>query len=147
MMKQHIEIVTKVKTIKEIHTRTGKWMYSFSIPIVKMEGEEQLTEWMQVTVLQDKQRPDLLDAKEVHFIGQLTIKAAYKNYPQSVGIFGFYIEPVLSQVYRHRKVKKNTSEDATQAPTASTDVPTQAQRLPDDGYENDFLVQSSEIPF
>ena len=129
-MKQHIEIITKVKTIKEIHTRTGKWMYSFSIPIVKMEGDEQLTEWVQVTILQEKQRLDIVDAKEVHFIGALTVKKSYNDYPQSVAIFGFYIEPVLSQVYRHRKVKKNTHEDAIQAREVNQTVPTHSQ----DGY-------------
>lgn len=144
-MKQHIEIITKVKTIKEIQTRTGKWMYSFSIPVSKMVGETQITEWMQVTILQDQQRPDLHNAKEVHFIGQLTVKEAYKNYPQGISIFGFYIEPVLNQVYRQRKMKKNVSEDAAQAPIQVQDLPQHTGN----GYSDPVAAvnpQSDHIP-
>ena len=94
-MKQHIEMITKVKQIKETQTKTGKWIYNFSIPISKMVGETQLTEWVQVSILQDQQRPDLHNATEVHFIGQLVLKEAYKQYPQSVSIFGFYIDRKL----------------------------------------------------
>jgi len=126
-MKQHIEIVTKVNAIKEIPTRSGKYLYNFSIPLSKMKEDEQLVEWVQVSILQDHQRKDLQDAKEVHFIGQLTLKEAYKNYNQGVSIFGFYIEPILGQVYRQRKVKKNVAENAPQAGDATPGVPSQAQ--------------------
>ncbi len=148
-MKQHIEIITKVKTIKEIQTRTGKFMYNFSIPITKMSGEEQLTEWMQVTILQEEQRPDLQGAKEVHFIGQLTVKESYKDYPQSVSIFGFYIEPVLSQVYRQRKVKKNTTPEPTQAPKQVQDIPQQASdgQRGQQGSQFPDMEQEETIPF
>ncbi len=125
-MKQHIEMVVKVKTIKEIQTSTGKWMYSFSIPISKMAGETQLTEWMQVSILQDQQRPNLHNAKEIHFIGQLTVKEAWGDYPQGISIFGFYIDPILNQVYRQRKVRKNISEDVTQARESPPEVSGQA---------------------
>lgn len=107
-MRQHIEMVARVKKIKELQTRAGKWLYSFAVPISKMDGEEQLTEWLQVAILQNEQRKDLDGASEIHFIGELTVKAAYGDYPQGLSVFGFYIEPVLSQVYRHRRVKKNT---------------------------------------
>ena len=120
-MKQHVEIITKVKTIKEIQTKTGKWMYNFSVPISKMVGEEQVVEWMLVTILQEQQRPDLINAKEVHFIGQLSVREAYKEYPQSVSIFGFYIEPVLGQVYRQRKVKKNADATPGESPSAQSE--------------------------
>ena len=126
-MKQHIEMVVKVRNVKEIHTRNGKFMYSFSIPLVKMAGEEQLTEWVQVAILQETQRKDVMSAKEVHFIGSLVVKEAYGKYPQGISIFGFFIDPILSNVYRQSKVKKNVSEDAPQAPTANSNVPTQAQ--------------------
>ena len=122
-------------------------MYNFSIPITKMAGEEQLTEWMQVTILQDQQRPDLADAKEVHFIGQLTAKEAYKDYPQAVRIFGFFIDPVLSQVYRQRKVKKNTPPEPAQAPKQVQGVPQQTSNSQSGSYEQDFPAMSEECPF
>jgi hypothetical protein len=126
-MKQHIEMVVKVKQIKEIHTRSGKFMYSFGVPITKMSGDTQLTEWVQVSILQDQQRPDLLNASEVHFIGSLTLREAYGQYPQGISIFGFYIEPILSTVYRQRKVKKNSYEDALQSRNVPQSVPQQQE--------------------
>ena len=88
-----------------------------------MSGETQLTEWVQVGILQEYQRKDVMAAKEVHFIGSLVVKEAYGKYPQGISIFGFYIDPILSNVYRQSKVKKNVSEDAPQAPIQVQDVP------------------------
>ena len=125
-MKQHFESVTKQLKLKEIPTKGGKFLYTFSVPITKMNGEEQLTEWLQVAILQDEQRNDLKGAKEVHFIGQIVLKEAYGDRPQGLSVFGFYIEPVLSDVYRQRKVKKNTSEqpeDAPEQPNEHKEVP------------------------
>ena len=143
-MKQHIEIVTKVKTIKEIKTKSRKWMYSFSIPITKMSGETQLTEWIPVSILQEQQRLDLHKAKEVHFIGQLTVKESWGDYPQGISIFGFFIDPILNQVYRQRKTRKNTPEDAPQARGSPPEVSRQASNAKNG---SDFPEQSESIPF
>lgn len=103
-MQQQLEMITKIKTDKEASTRSGKYLYSFNAPISKMSGEAQLTEWLQVSILQDPQRNDLKYAKEVYFIGQFTVKEAYHDFPQGLSIFGFFIEPIFGQVYRQRKV-------------------------------------------
>ena len=150
-MKQHIEIITKVRNIKEIQTKTGKYLYSFSVPISKMVGEEQLTEWIQVSILQDQQRLDLHNAKEIHFIGQLVVQEAYKDYPQGISIFGFFINPVLSQVYRQRKTRSNSPQQAAQQENAPQQVQSAAQTIPtateNPGYQSDFPVMNEGVPF
>ena len=143
-MRQHIEIITKVKAIKETATKSGKYLYSFGIPVSKMVGENQVTEWVNVSILQDTQRRDVTTATEVHIIGELTLREAWGNRPQGVGIFGFFIEPVLSQVYRQRKTKSNAPQPA-QAPNPVQDVPQQAQS----GYSDPVAAvnpQSEYIP-
>ena len=146
-MKQHVEMVVKVRNIKEIRTRSGKWLYNFSVPISKMTGDAQLTEWLQVSILQDTQRLDLKDVGEVHFSGQLVVREAYKEYPQSISIFGFYIEPILGQVYRQRKAKSNnqpTQQDAQPRETASA---IHEHQESGQGYQSAFHAMSEDIPF
>ena len=149
-MQQHYEAIAKVKSIKEIQTKSGKWLYSFGIPITKMAGETQLTEWIQVSILQDERRPDLHNAKQVHFIGQLALKEAYQNYPQGISVFGFYIEPVLSQVYRQRKQKTNRAPQQPQQYQQNQpqhQQPQQQHQQPQTEYpENPPFMQQSEIP-
>ena len=111
-MKQHFEAIINVKTIKEIETKSGKWLYQFGLPITKQVEENQLIEWLPVAILQDQQRKDVLNAKQVHFIGQITLKEAYGEYPQGVSIFGFYIEPILAQVYRQRRTQKPSYKES-----------------------------------
>ncbi len=106
MLKQHYEMVGKLHRIKEIQTKTGKWMYSFSIPIVKMVGEEQHTQWLQATIILKERDPRLINHKgEFHFTGALVLKEAWNNYPESLSFLGFEITPVLGNVYRITKPK------------------------------------------
>jgi hypothetical protein len=90
-MKQQIEVIAKPFNLKEVQTKSGKWLYTFAIQIQK----ESLTEWVQVAVLQEDRRERLATAKEVHFIGKLVIKPAYKEHPQGLSVFGFFIEGVF----------------------------------------------------
>ncbi len=106
-MKQHLEMIVKISRVKEIQTKSGKWLYSFGVPISKMVDGEQITEWLPVSILQDERRPDVIQATQVHFIGEIVLKEAFGKYPQSLGVFGFFIDPIVSQVYRQRKVQKN----------------------------------------
>ncbi len=147
MLKQHFEMVGKLHKIKEIQTKTGKWMYSFSVPITKMVGDEQHTQWLQATVILKDKDPRLTKHNgEFHFTGSLVVKEAWKDYPESLSFLGFEIEPVLGNVYRISK-PKSTSEDAAQAPTVNPNVPTQAQSSHSGNYEQDFPVQSETVPF
>jgi leucyl aminopeptidase (aminopeptidase T) len=95
-MKQQIEVIAKPFNLKEVQTKNGKWLYSFSIQIAK----EDLAEWLQVAILQEDRRETLSKAKEVHFTGELTIKPAYKEHPQGLSVFGFFIEGVFGKVWR-----------------------------------------------
>ncbi len=140
-------MIGKIHKIREIQTKTGKWMYSFSVPIVKMVGEEQHTQWLQATVILKDRDPRLTTHKgEFHFTGSLVLKEAWKDYPESLSFLGFEIKPVLGNVYRISK-PKTTSENEAQAPTANTDAPTQAQDSHSGSYEQDFPVQSDHVPF
>jgi len=105
-MKQHTEFVTKIQKIRETKTAKG-YLYNFSVPLSKMEGEVQLTEWLQCSIFLKESDPRLIKHKgEFHFSGTLGVKAAYKDYPQGISFFGFELEPVLGNVYRIPKPKK-----------------------------------------
>ncbi len=97
-MKQQFEAIAKVFNLKETQTKGNRWLYSFTVPIEK----EDLAEWLQVAILQDTQRSELLQAKELHFKGELTPKAAYGNKPQGLSVFGFYVEPVFVPIKKRK---------------------------------------------
>ena len=100
-MRQHIEIIGKGSKIKETRTTKG-WLYSLSLPITSTNRDgEELTEWLSCSIFQKDQRPELLKHDgEFHLIGELQVKAAWSDYPQKLGLFGFHIEPVLGRVWR-----------------------------------------------
>ncbi len=122
MLKQHIELVGKVIKPKEIQTTKG-WIYSFSIPITEMDGENQLTQWLNCSIfLKERDTRITQHTGEFHIVGKLVVKKAWGNNPQSLGLFGFEITPVLGKVY---KVSKPKHEDQAQAPKQEQNVPTQ----------------------
>jgi len=138
-MKQHAEFVTKIHKITEQQTAKG-WLYRFSIPLTAMEGEQQLTEWLQCGIFLKDRDPRLVDHKgEFHFTGSLQVKKAYGNYPQGLSLFGFEITPVLGKVYRVSKPKPQQTASAPQQPQASPAGAT--------SYQGDFPVQSETVPF
>jgi hypothetical protein len=110
-MRQHIEIISRASSIKETRTAKG-YIYSFGLPITgqSRDGEE-LTEWMRCSIFQKERRPDLLDHQgEFHIIGELQPLPAWGDYPQKIGLWGFYIEPVLGRVWRIAKSRKKREE-------------------------------------
>lgn len=124
-MRQHIEFVAKIVNPKEQQTSKG-YLYRFSVPIVDMDGEKQITEWLQCAIFLKTQDKRILTHKnEFHFTGELKIKKKYQDYPQGLSLFGFEIEPVLGKVY---KIAKPKHEDAIQAPKAVPEVSSQGQR-------------------
>lgn len=124
MLKQHFEMVGKLSKIKEIQTKTGKWMYNFSVPITKMVGEEQHTQWLQCTIIL-KERDTRLTAHkgEFHFTGSLVLKEAWGEYPETLSFLGFEIEPVLGNVYRTPKPRAAVVGTQTDFPESGASVP------------------------
>jgi hypothetical protein len=95
-MKTQLQLIAKPFNFKEVQTKSGEWLYTFSIQIAK----EDLIEWLRVAILQEDRRETLSKAKEVHFTGELVIKPAYKEHPQGLSVFGFFIEGVFSKIWR-----------------------------------------------
>ncbi len=110
-MKQHIEFVSKIVTPKETQTAKG-YLYRFSVPITEMDGEQQITEWLQCAIFLKERDPRILQhKKEFHFTGELKLKKAYGNYPQGLSLFGFEITPVLGKVYRISKPQQTPQQN------------------------------------
>ena len=121
-MKQHIEFVSKIVNPKETQTAKG-YLYRFSVPITEMDGEQQITEWLQCAIFLKERDPRILQhKKEFHFTGELKLKKAYGNYPQGLSLFGFEITPVLGKVYRISKPQQNTAENPQQTTQNSPQV-------------------------
>ena len=130
MLKQHIELVGKVIKPKEIQTAKG-WIYSFSIPITEMDGENQLTQWLNCSIFLKERDPRIVQhTGEFHIVGKLVVKKAWGDNPQSLGLFGFEITPILGKVYRVSKPKQDgfSQVQHTQAnPSSQTPQPTQSR--------------------
>jgi len=165
MLKQHIELVGKVIKPKEIKTAKG-WIYSFSIPITDMDGEQQITQWLNCSIFLKGRDPRIMQhTGEFHIVGKLVVKKAWGDNPQSLGLFGFEITPVLGKVYKQGKPKEtipqpkpnmqeppqgggeyidgNGLRQTTQAPNA----PQHTQQPQNLDYQSDFPIAEEEIPF
>ncbi len=157
-MKQHVELIAKAINIKEHQTGKG-WLYSFSVPISEMDGENQITEWLQCSVFFKERDPRLVQHKgEFHITGKFTIKKAYGDYPQRLGFFGFEMVPVLGSVYRINKPKAEPSPQPDQycdsnpkydgySSGGGMNNPSQNQVRQHQDENLSFPEQSQEMPF
>ena len=107
--KNQFEYIGIVFNLREKPTAKG-WIYSFSIPISKMEGETELKEWMSGAIFSKEQVSGLKDRCDVHFTANITVNAAYNDRPQSIGFFGFEIEPIFGKVYKVSKPKRESDQ-------------------------------------
>ncbi len=149
-MKQHIELIAKAINIKEHQTAKG-WLYSFSVPVSEMQGENQATEWLQCSVFLKERDPRLMQHKgEFHVTGKFTIKKAYGDYPQRLGLFGFEMVPVLGNVYRISKPRQDPSPQS-QAHSSSNGMnnpsPNQERQHHSQSQQFPDMETSTEIPF
>jgi len=140
--KNQFEYIGIVFNLREKPTAKG-WIYSFSIPISKMEGETELKEWMSGAIFSKEQVSGLKDRCDVHFTANITVNAAYNDRPQSIGFFGFEIEPIFGKVYKVSKPKHHDTAESHSVAAGMNDPsprqvsahqnqhPTQAQSFPD----------------
>ncbi len=109
--KTQLEYVGIVFNLKEKRTAKG-WIYSFSIPVSKQNGEEELREWMRGAIFSKEQVPGLRDRGDVHFTAELSVNPAYNDRPQSIGFFGFEIEPIFGKAFRISNKKHKDDPDS-----------------------------------
>ena len=152
-MRQHIEIIGKASRVKEAKTARG-WIYSFAVPISSDDRDRNhLTEWLPVSIFQKEQRPELLEHRgEFHIVGELQVKPAWGDRPQKLGLFGFYVEPVLGRVWRVAKKRnhatqqpregKNVQDKVSEILETVTPSPDVELPLPDFSDE-----ESGQVPF
>ena len=115
-MKQHCEFIVKVHNIKEKRSAKG-WLYSFSIPLTKMQEDVQLTEWLSCMIFTKERDSRIMTHQgEFHFSGSLQVKPGWNEYPQGLSLFGFQIEPVLGNVYRVVKPTPQTPKEYNEPP-------------------------------
>ena len=135
-MKQHSEFVTEIQNLKEKQSTKG-WLYSFSIPLTKMQEDVQLTEWLSCIIFLKERDPRIMTHQgDFHFSGTLQVKPEWNEHPQGVSLFGFQIEPVLGNIYRVTKTKAQTPQEATEPTSSTTPIP-----IPE------FPTMSNQEPF
>ncbi len=150
-MKQHIEFVTKIVNLKEQQTAKG-FLYRFSVPITEMDGEEQLTEWLQCAIFLKERDPRITGhTGQFHFSGELKVKKAWGSYPQGLNLFGFEIKPVLGNVYRLSKPKSQPEPHST-SNGMNDPSPRQVaahEKIQQEQEQRDLLFEpmSTEVPF
>ena len=154
MLKQNVELIGKAIKLKEIQTQKG-WIYSFSIPITDMDGEQQLTQWLNCSIfLKEKDQHIMQHTGEFHIVGKLVVKKAWGDYPQSLGLFGFEITPVLGKVYKQGNPQQEegsqdqAKEQVPQSLNVTQQEPQHRHSVPaTQEPPQDLQVAPSEIPF
>jgi len=126
-----VEAVTMVFNLKEKQTSKG-WMYTFTFALTgETQSGQELSGYLP-TLIFTRERVAIKDRQIAHFSGELKIKPAYGDYPQTVQVVGYFLEPVFGNVYRIAKSKRTT---------------TTQEETEDSIREGEGVAVDDEIPF